>query len=501
VPVSRELSVTYAGLTFGGSTARQIDGYTVVEKDYVTAAFEFSFITTATSESAFATECAAVEAAFRTPRGDLVVTQGSATLLSLKQSNNTGLNAYPTIQKQGDIGDTGRSRFYNVRIDFGLPADNVNTNFRRFSTVNVEYSIENQRTVTISGTYTANSTDGTTGSFATYLANSGAYFTSVLTGISATAVFEPVGVPRIERDETDKITNFTALFKEIIFPQSSANTDEPGLKDPTLSITVERQAPGDSDFSSISFGQSQGNAGPSGNTTGGNRDVTQTMGVTPPPGLTVTQERPRLVTLSYTVGIDANVITGLAGMQAKYVGTIRPFLLLQASQAAAGGTVVLIDEAPDYGDMYRNLFSVTMTFQAYISDILSKRITISDRTNEGKSLRFVWTGNPYDYYEYQSGIVRLKTITEEFEEVVNTGDSNAYIEGKVIAGPSPLGIPNADKWTVLEREPRGGSVKRGLVGGAQVYIGQCIIVTVMQFRNKYGSSIANAGGISGGVAT
>lgn len=501
MPVSRELSVTYAGLTFGGSTARQIDGYTIVEKDYTTAVFEFSFITSASSEAAFGTEVSAVEAAFRTPRGDLVVTQGSATLLSLKQSDNTGLDANPTILKQGDVGDTGRSRFYHVRIEFGLPADNVSTGFRRFSTINVDYSPSRQRTVTITGTYTANSTDGTTGSIAQYLAQIATYASSVLSGIDNSATWEKIGEPQVERNETDKVTNFTVNYKEILFAQSLAGLDDSGIVDPTFSIVRTRIAPGDSDASSISFGGIGGGGGSFSTGAGGVNTGVMVGGGNP--GQTQTGSgtlRPTIITINYTTNIDATVIRGLQNMIAKWQGTIRPFMIAQVGIAASGG-VVLVEENPNFGDLYANKFSATMTFQNYTSSILSQKIMVSDQTNEGKSLRKVWDGDDYSYYEYPAGKVRLKTITEEREEQTEISDVNAYVETLVRNNPVPTGLPNADKWTVLERTPKAAVLKRGMIGGDQPYVAETVITTIMQYRVKKAPSTANAGGVTGGTAS
>jgi hypothetical protein len=501
MPVSRELSVVYASTTFGGSTARQIDGYTIVEKDYTTAAFEFSFITSASSAAAFATECSTVEAALRKPRQDLTVTLGASTLLSLKQSDNTGFDANPTIIKQGDVGDTGRSRFYHARIEFGLPADNLSLSFRRFSTVNVEYTPERQRIVTITGTYTANSTDGTTGSFATYLANAPTYFSSVLTGIDNAATWEKIGEPQVERNETDKVTNFTVVYKEILFNQSNAGLDDSGLVDPTFSITRTAIAPGDSDSSSIGLGGS--GSGTSTTAPGVNSGTDPTVAVinTGSPGSTVTGSiRPTILTVNYTVGIDATVIKGLQNMMDKWTNTIRPFIIAQVG-VAASGNLVLMEQSPNFGDLYANRFSATMIFHSYTSTILSQRITVSDQTNEGKSLRFVWSGDPYEYYEYRAGKVRLKTVTEEREETTGLSDVNAYVETLVKNNPVPTGLPDADKWTVLDRTPRAAVLKRGMLGATQPYVAETVIVTVMQYRKKKAPSTANAGGVTGGVST
>jgi hypothetical protein len=497
MPVSRELTVTYGGVAFGGSSARQIDSWTVVEKDYTTAVFEFSFITSASSAAAFATECTTVEDAFRKPRQDLTVVQGASTLLSLKQSDNTGFDANPSIVKQGDMADTGRSRFYHVRIEFGLPANNLSLDFRRFSTVNVDYSPERQRTVTITGTYTANSTNGTTGSFATYLANAPTYFTSVLTGIDNAATWEKIGEPQVERNETDKVTNFTVVYKEIIYKQSSAGLDDSGLVDPTFVITRNRIGPGDSESSSIGFGS--GSVSGATDFSGGEGHAT-VVGVPPGTQTGSTNIRPTVMTVNYTTGIDQTVIKGLENMLDKWTNTIRPFIISQVAVAAGGG-VIIMEESPNFGDLYKNQFSASMTLHNYSSTIISQRITVSDQTNEGKTLRYVWDGDAYSYYEYTAGKVRLKTITEEREEATGIPDTNTYVETLVRNNPVPTGIANPDKWTVLDRTPKAAVLRRGIDGGDQPYVAETVIVTVMQYRNKKAPSTANAGGVTGGVAT
>lgn len=490
MPVTRELQVVYNSVTFGGSTDRQIDGWTIVEKDYTTAAFEFSFITTASTAAAFATECAAVEAAFRTPRAALVVTYGGSTLLSLQQSNNTGFDAAPSIVKQGDVGDTGRSRYYKVRIEFGLPADNVGTSFRRFSTITVEYSPTRRRTVNIDCTYTANSTDGTTGSFAQYRAQIDAYATTVLTAIDSSATFERVGEPAVERNETDKVTNARAVYKEILENQSASSLDDSDIIDPVLVITRQKQAPGDSQGTSIgvaSSGTGLTSPGVGGNTVA----ETPTLGG---PGGTGTVQRPTVLTLNYTCGLNKERTTNL---ESKWRSTIRTFLIQQAG-AYAGGGVILIEAAPDFGDVYENRFSARMVFHVYPTTILFQRITVKDATNYGKRLVGVWTGNPYDYYEYQGMAVRMKTITQEREEITSLSDANAYVETLVRAAAVAVGLANSDKWVVLSHTPGAPVLRRGLDGATQVYVAEATIETVMQFRNKKSPSVANAGGIHGG---
>jgi hypothetical protein len=97
--------------------------------------------------------------------------------------------------------------------------------------------------------------------------------------------------------------------------------------------------------------------------------------------------------------------------------------------------------------------------------------------------------------------VRLKTITEEREEATGIPDTNTYVETLVRNNPVPTGIANPDKWTVLDRTPKAAVLRRGIDGGDQPYVAETVIVTVMQYRNKKAPSTANAGGVTGGVAT
>jgi hypothetical protein len=78
---------------------------------------------------------------------------------------------------------------------------------------------------------------------------------------------------------------------------------------------------------------------------------------------------------------------------------------------------------------------------------------------------------------------------------------NAYVETLVKSNPVPTGLPDADKWTVLDRTPRAAVLKRGMLGATQPYVAETVIVTVMQYRKKKAPSTANAGGVTGGVST
>lgn len=508
MPVSADLSITWdtsavggSSFTVGGSSARQLDGYSVIEKDFEVGGIEFQFITTATTAAAFATEVAAVEAAFRRPRGDLTVTQESQTLLSLLHSTSTGFNGSPRILKQGDIGDTGRSRFYHVRIEFGMPADNINTNYRRWATIKVDFPSTRQKTVTINTTYTAN---GATGAYAQYLAQIAAYASATLTAISASATWEKIGEPDVTRDDTDKVCNAIQIYKEKLFNDKSGTLDDEDIVDPLVIFSREKTAPGDSTSGGLSFEGGAGgqfSAGPAGNTSGGSNPT----GVMGPPGggntvAGIGTLRPTILTITYSCSINRDNMTGAENLKSKWL-VIRQFLIAQSSIFAGGGTV-LIKEKPDF-DPYFNKISASMEFHVYSSGAtIMAKIEARDQTSHGRILVPPYSPDVYDYYVIPGSAVRIRTVTEEYQRVVTASDPHAIVDAEYKApGSVAQGISTPDKWELMTRSPAAMTELRGLDGAGKVQIATIKIETTLQYRNKRSPSVANAGGITGAAFT
>ncbi len=495
MPVSRDLSVTYAGLTFGGSGARQITGYSLHEEEFEAGYFEFAFITTAASDAAFATEIIAVRDAFRTPRGDLVVSQGASTLLSRKHSDNTGLDTYPVITKDGDPADTGRSRHFRVRINYGLPANNTSTDFRRTATINVDYSSSRQRTITISGTYTANSTDGTTTSYAQYRAQISTYAATVTTLIDSSATFELIGEPTVSFRDTNKVCDFSIVYREILANQANGTLNDSAIVDPEMSIVRNRLAPGDS-TAGMTGPAPRGAAGPAPGSFGGGfaGGPGSTVVGAPPgnPGVTQIQERPYIIRITYTCGIDQTVTKDLKG---KWTSTIRPFLISQA-QTVAGRGVVLVDEKPDLGQTYPNRIQVTMEFFAYLSgQIIEQRVKVEDTSEYGKKFAGVWSGDPTEFYKWQGFVDRFRTISEITKRLVNSADPNAVVDPLVY--PLSNGQGGAE---LIRRSPAAVVLTQGLDGAETVQIAEVTIETIFKIGKFRGANVANAGGLNQGGA-
>lgn len=495
MPVTRELSLTYAGLTFGGSTARQIDGHPIHEEDFERGFFEFAFVTTATTAAAFATEIIAVRDAFRTPRGDLVVTVNGSTQLSRKHSDNTGLDTEPVIIKEGDDADTGLSRYFKVRISYGLPADVTANSFQRDATTNVEYTSSNQRIVTISGTYTANSTDGTTAAFAQYLASIAAYAATIATLVDSSATFEIIGRPSVAFNVTNKVCDFTVVFKEILANQANGTLDDSAIVDPEMSIIRNRLAPGDS-TAGMTPPPSGGQAGPApGSSAGGfpGGPGSTVVGAPPgSPGQTTFQERPYQIKVTYSCSIDQTVTKDLKN---KWTSTIRPFLISQA-QTVAGRGLCLVDEKPDLGQSYPNKIMVTMEFIGYLpGSIVEQRVKVEDTSDYGKKFAGVWAGNPTEFYKWQAFVERHRKISEFTKKVVNSADPNPVVDALVY----PLsGAAAGGGAELIYRSPSAVVLVQGLDGGNIVDVAEINIETVFKVGKFRGANVANAGGLNQG---
>jgi hypothetical protein len=456
-PMTRELEIDYGGFKVGGNSGRLINGYTGIQQEYTKAAFEFTFVTLACATSTlFAAEEIACEAAFRKPRLDLVVKQGSDTLLSLKQSDSTGLDAEPVIGKTGSPADTGLSREYKVRIELGRPADNVAVTGLRYSSVNVEYLPNRRRQVTISGTWTA---IGAVAALAHYEANAATFCTAQLAIIFGSTEYEMVGEPRVEQNSTNKTIEFTRVYKEFLWPdagQSAAVMDDPEIMLQVLKISRESIGPGDTNVVS-----SPDQAGDEGlnmplRTSGTVDTISMSTLSTPSEGSPVSVHRPIRISVSY----DAWIKTGISAKD-KYTSVICDWLIQQADLFNDWGQMALVSENADPVDRTDNRISARLEFVAQgPSRVLQYKVTTTDPENTGVVLVPVWNGDPYARHMYQGPAGKQRVVMEEKRVVGNAtaadlngnysvsnskGMKAAIISKEPGVTPLTLGVGNSSK--------------------------------------------------------
>jgi len=424
--VPRELLISYGGFEVGGTTDRQIHDRVKIDRSQENTVLEFNFIIQKATEVDFGTEVNAVEAAFRKVRESCTVSQGAAILFSGNHSSYSAFDSNPHILKQEDMADTGRSRLYTVRIEFGMPADNTNTNGRRSSSVNVAYSPSRRRTVTISGVYTGLSGQDAR---AQYEASIDTYAAAVLTALTGT--FELVEEPTAEDNIGISLLSFTRVYEEVIYPQGSV-LDDPAIVRQSLLYTRHAMAPGDSQIGGSST------------------------------------RRLILMTAQYDAWVDKDITTNL---KSKWT-SIKSHILTHAKDFLDGGTIILTDEVPTFDGPQNRISARLEMLVTTGSAILESEITVEDTRISGLVSVPVWdsSGNPYSRYLYQGPAQLQRFVSERRRYVKSAAPAAPFAKGALVDFyPLPKGDGfEAPSWFVVRDSERRSPKTIGLSGsGAQ----------------------------------
>lgn len=243
--LTRELAITYGGVTFGAGTDRMIHDAVLSTRGDVLQSIEFGFVIAGlASAAAFAAEIATVEAALSKPRQDCTITMGGSTLYTLAHTSSmSGFDAKPTIIHQNDNFNSGRSRHYRVRIDFGVP--NAINDGRRDAQVAIAYDESRLRQVTITGTWT---TYGGSSARDAYNSGIAAFCTAVLDAVGGTYDLirdRPINddASRSSNDDTEgRLLQFERVYQEVGFERPSID----GLIDQKFSMEKVVSAGGES---------------------------------------------------------------------------------------------------------------------------------------------------------------------------------------------------------------------------------------------------------------
>lgn len=203
-PFTRDLSITYAGVTIGGSDEYNLlfDTHRVFGS-YEEIGVEARVLVRGSTAAEFATKCAALETAFQTPNGTLVISQESQTLRSLGHSANTGFLGRPSFSKVGGPEDTGRSRLYNVAVRAKRPADLSGKSGLQIAEFELQTSFFSVRTYRVTGTFTALSS---TAAKAQYESAIAAFLTTLET--SLTGNWQRMA-KSVRWDDENKVATFT----------------------------------------------------------------------------------------------------------------------------------------------------------------------------------------------------------------------------------------------------------------------------------------------------
>lgn len=231
--MDREVSVTYGGLTLGGSsTVYRLTDTFAFKIGTETISLQANVIVRGATESDFLSAEAALLAAYNKPNGTLSVTLGVATRFTFSHAANTGMNARAEANKAGSVLDSGLAAMYVVSIQMERPWDFTGDGGLRVASINCSTGPSNLRTLTVSGQYSA-----TTGNSALANYNHGS------TGAEAVATawkstFSILNSDRISAsaipDKYNKACDFSHTYQEVAFAKTTGG-HVATFKDPRIS--------------------------------------------------------------------------------------------------------------------------------------------------------------------------------------------------------------------------------------------------------------------------
>jgi len=460
--MSRELAITYNSVSMS-EAPRTVVGKWTHRLDRPAAAvatdtYSWVVLVTASTEAAFKTACADLEAAFAARFAALTIVYGGQTHVSLSHSGNTGFNAAPFCRKTGSPRDTGRSREYECGVTVQLPADD-NTG-RAWTQVDRRVGPNDQIEITISGQYTAQAGISARANYDSKIA-------ALISAVTA-AAGGTYGTIRTQasHDSENKLCDFTVELKEIIYAESSGGLDHASVKDAT--ITYSR---------------------------------TDRAGEDAPGGALGNVRRMQDVVASFACAVPVDTTSDLHGL---WVNTLRPYLLSEAKRFFAASTVILAEESPELtasanfvAGTVRLLISTTGTA------LLAYEVEQTIATEVGDIWVPRWTGNRLAFHVYpgHATTTRETVVTYRISGALSLDlvRGKAYVAGAVErggGGESPPGGPYPARagWRLirqsLTRRPRRLGVPDS---GYTLDVGD----VVLRISERWG----DGGGAGGGTVT
>lgn len=383
--VTNPFSLTWGTFEVGGTTEKLITGIHRITRDFRTWQVTLDVLIRATSDATLATNCAEIESEFSKRRQAIVFKVGSSTIHTFNPAGtaNTGLNSWATCQKNGTPGaDTDRSRLYTVSVGCELPA--TDTSGRRDSRLVVDYDPAQRRTVTITGEWTAVTTNDATAQYAAQIAT---FCSSALGALLPAGTFELVA-QKTDRDDQDKVLTFTRTYREMFVAQPGGSLDNAQIVEPTIGFTRDIPAPGDSGAGSV--------------------------------------KRLETITCRFDCYLDKTASTDVPAL---YTNTVRPYILTQFTTLFSPIQWGIIAEQRTH-EPYSNRLSVMITFQAAINTTNVVEIAATSRIVEdaGVVMTGIWNGGIFAKYADQ-GIGTRRRFGIVVSRVLGTSKPNQRVGG------------------------------------------------------------------------
>lgn len=365
--MARLLKIVYAGLTIGkdqSDSSYHLTGKYSIDESYDAFAITFEVHVANATRADFLTAEAALRAAYRKQDQALTVALGATNRHSYDPSNNTGFRARAKCTKVGGKRDTANGATFRCSVVVRLPADQTGRDGRREGRVVVDTSPSGRKRVTISGDYTALSSNSAKAQYEAAIAT---WQASILADISGT--FE-LTANRYEYDEQNKELSFVRVLEEVVLRQGLSATNVASLVSPRLVIRKQTR-------------QLEGS-----------------------PELNV---RPLIgVAVDYETWVDKAETTDLPTL---YATTIRPLILAEVYAVASAGAAAIVREQPSF-DRTDNRIAVSMDLQLDPgAQFYQGRITVRDAIRHGVVLLPVWDEDRWARDGYQGPGSHVKTFT------------------------------------------------------------------------------------------
>lgn len=354
--MDREVSVTYGGLTLGGSsTAYRLTDTFAFEVDVDKVSLQCNVIVQGTTESAFLTNEATLLAVFNKPKGTLVVTLGANTRYVFSHSANTGMNGRAKAAKPGSPLDSGLAALYVISIQLERPWDFSGDGGLRVASVNCVTGPNNLRTLTVSGQYSAttgntalaNYNNGSTGAEA--LATSWRSTFSILNSDRMTAVAIP--------DKENKACDFSHTYQEVAFKKTT-DSHVSTFKNPQISYFARHHQ-----FGSYSSQARQ----------------------------PVEVEVSYSAVVGFTEPIDLQTFDLKDFMRVNLDPKVFQYVRLMNDTS---GPLCVLERKPRFSP-FDNQISVEYRMIVYPNSVIDQNVTVTDEADAGEQLTPVWDGNEF----------------------------------------------------------------------------------------------------------
>lgn len=238
--VTNPFTITYNGEALGGSSdSYQLLGPYVIDRAHTSMRVIFDVIVVASSYATLQSLSDTLETKYRERDKDLSISLSGNTWTWTAGTDY--FNPTASITKTGNSEtDRGFSRSYTITIEAELPGDDTAENGLLDIRSVVSFAPSRQKTVTISGTYTA-TTDGTD-SEDNYLADGDTRCDAILAAVDNTATFELVEED-YDFDRLTTKTTFTRQYVQLLSNQAAGVLDDTSIRDHRVTFTDLSQHP------------------------------------------------------------------------------------------------------------------------------------------------------------------------------------------------------------------------------------------------------------------